>query len=84
MANYLDNLKDIVDEAHNRIQSRTIPAKRGPGRPEINPADIAKTLLLQTYTESPNRVAEGLLLLFREKLGISEHFSYNSLSAGKF
>ncbi len=54
MANYLDNLKDIVDEAHNRIQSRTIPAKRGPGRPEINPADIAKTLLLQTYTESPS------------------------------
>ena len=82
MANYLDNLKDIVDEAHNRIQSRTIPVKRGPGRPETNPADIAKTLLLQTYTESPNRVAEGLLLLFREKLGISEHFSYKTIERG--
>ena len=64
MANYLNNLRDIVDEADNRIRSRTIPEKRGPGKPETNPADIAKMLLLQTYTESPNRVAEGLLLLF--------------------
>jgi len=67
MANYLDNLRDIVDEADKRIRSRTKSEKRGPGRPETNPADIAKTLILQTYTDSPNRVAEGLLLLFREK-----------------
>ncbi len=82
MANYLENLRDIVDEADNRIRSRTIPGKRGPGRPETNPADIAKTLLLQTYTESPNRVAEGLLLLFREKLGISQHFTYKTIERG--
>ncbi len=82
MAKYLDNLRDIVDDASNRIQSRTIPTKRGPGRPETNPADIAKTLLLQTYTESPNRVAEGLLLLFREKLGISQHFTYKTIERG--
>ncbi len=82
MAKYLDNLRDIVDEASKRISSRTIPTKRGPGRPETNPADIAKTLLLQTYTESPNRVAEGLLLLFREKLGISQHFTYKTIERG--
>jgi transposase len=82
MANYLDNLRDIVNEADNRIRSRTKPEKRGPGRPETNPADIAKTLLLQTYTESPNRVAEVLLLLFREKLGISKHFSYKTIERG--
>jgi transposase len=82
MAKYLDNLRDIVDEASNRIQSKTKPVKRGPGRPETNPADIAKTLLLQTYTESPNRVAEGLLLLFREKLGISQHFTYKTIERG--
>lgn len=82
MANYLDNLRDIVDEADNRIISRTIPDKRGPGRPPIDPKDIAKTLLLQTYTESPNRVAEGLLLLFREKLGISQHFTYKTIERG--
>lgn len=82
MASYLDNLRDIVNEADNRIKSRTKPDKRGPGRPEINPADIAKTLLLQTYTESPNRVAEGLLFLFREKLGISRHFTYKTIERG--
>jgi hypothetical protein len=82
MADYLDNLRDIVNEADNRIKSRTIPEKRGPGRPETNPADIAKTLLLQTYTESPNRVAEGLLLLFREKLGIGKHFTYKTIERG--
>jgi transposase len=82
MANYLNNLRDIVDEADNRIRSRTIPEKRGPGKPETNPADIAKMLLLQTYTESPNRVAEGLLLLFQEKLGISRHFSYKTIERG--
>ncbi len=82
MANYLNNLRDIVDEAYKRIRSRTIPEKRGPGKPETNPADIAKMLLLQTYTESPNRVAEGLLLLFKEKLGISQHFSYKTIERG--
>lgn len=82
MADYLNNLRDIVDEADNRVRSRTIPEKRGPGKPETNPADIAKMLLLQTYTESPNRVAEGLLLLFKEKLGISRHFSYKTIERG--
>jgi transposase len=82
MADYLNNIRDIVNEADNRIKSRTIPDKRGPGKPEINPADIAKLLLLQTYTESPNRVAEGLLFLFQEKLGISEHFSYKTIERG--
>ncbi|PWB51732.1 MAG: hypothetical protein C3F06_09985 [Candidatus Methanoperedenaceae archaeon] len=82
MANYLDNLRGIVDEADRRIRGRTKAEKRGPGRPETNPADIAKTLILQTYTQSPNRVAEGLLLLFREKLGISEHFTYKTIERG--
>ena len=82
MADYLNNIRDIVNEADNRIRSRTIPEKRGPGKPETNPADIAKLLLLQTYTESPNRVAEGLLFLFQEKLGISQHFSYKTIERG--
>ena len=82
MANYLDNIRDLVEEADKRIKERTPPGKRGPGRPPINPADIAKTLLLQTYTESSNRVAEGFLLLFREKLNISCHFSYKTIERG--
>jgi hypothetical protein len=82
MANYLDNIRDLVDVADKRITERTPPRKRGSGRPPTDPADIAKTLLLQTYTESSNRVAEGLLLLFREKLGISHHFSYKTIERG--
>jgi transposase len=82
MANYLDNIRDLVAEAYKRIKGRTPPRKRGPGRPPTDPADIAKTLLLQTYTQSSNRVAEGLLLLFREKLDISRHFSYKTIERG--
>lgn len=82
MADYLDNVRDLVDEADRRIKARKPPAKRGPGRPPVEAADIAKVLLMQTYTGSPNRVAEGLLFLFREKLGISRHFSYKTIERG--
>ena len=82
MANYLNNIRDLVDLADKRIKERTPPRKRGPGRLPTDPADIAKTLLLQTYTESSNRVAEGFLLLFQEKLGISSHFSYKTIERG--
>jgi len=37
---------------------------------------------LQAYTESPNRIAEGFLYLFREKLGIHQHFSYKTIERG--
>jgi Transposase len=82
VAHYLNNIRDLVDEADRRIKERTPPKKRGAGRPPIDPADIAKALLLQTYTNSPNRLTEGLLLLFREKLGISRHFSYKTIERG--
>lgn len=82
MACYLDNLRDLVDEADTRIKEREPPLKRGPGRPPCNPYDIAKVLLLQTYSGLSNRVAEGLLHLFREKLGISKHFSYKTIERG--
>ena len=70
MIYYLDNIRDLVDDADERIKMRTPPRKQGPGRPPTDPADVAKVLLLQTYVSSSNRLAEGFLLLFREKLGI--------------
>ena len=82
MINYLNNIRDLVNLADKRIKERTPPRKRGPGRPPTDPADIAKTLLLQTYLESSNRVAEGFLLLFQEKLGISSSFSYKTIERG--
>jgi len=82
MANYLDNIRDLVEEANRRIKVRTPPGKRGVGRPPTDPADVAKALLLQTYADASNRAAEGLLLLFREKLGIGHHFSYKTIERG--
>jgi transposase len=79
---YLENVRDLVDEADRRIKARSPPERRGPGRPPVEAADIAKVLLMQTYMGSPNRVAEGLLLIFREKLGISRHFSYKAIERG--
>ncbi|MEA1895001.1 MAG: hypothetical protein U9N36_07355, partial [Euryarchaeota archaeon] len=35
---YLDNIRDLVDEADERIKQRTPPRKRGPGRPPTDPA----------------------------------------------
>ena len=37
---------------------------------------------MQAYADASNRLAEGLLLLFREKLGISCHFSYKTIERG--
>ena len=82
MANYLDNIRDLVEEADKRIKERTPPRKRGPGRPPTDPADVTKALLLQAYANASNRLAEGLLLLFREKLGIGHHFSYKTIERG--
>ena len=82
MVNYLNNIRDLVDEADKRIKERISPKKRGPGRPPTDPADVAKALLLQTYVDSSNRLAEGFLLLFREKLGIDRHFSYKTIERG--
>jgi len=79
---YLNNIRDLVDLANKRIKERTPPRKRGPGRPPTDPANVAKTLLLQTYLESSNRLAEGFLLLFQEKLGISSSFSYKTIERG--
>ena len=82
MVNYLNNIRDLVEEADKRIKERTPPRKRGAGRPPTAPLDVAKVLLLQTYADASNRVAEGLLLLFREKLGIDHHFSYKTIERG--
>ncbi|MEA1894838.1 MAG: hypothetical protein U9N36_06510 [Euryarchaeota archaeon] len=82
MINYLNNIRYLVNLADKRIKERTPPTKRGPGRPPTDPADIAKTLLLQTYLESSNRLAERFLLLFQEELGISSSFSYKTIERG--
>ena len=51
----------------------------GPGRPAVLPSDVVKVMLTQAYFGMPNRVAQGFLRLFGEKLGIPTRFSYKMI-----
>ncbi|MCL4329036.1 MAG: hypothetical protein M1410_05595, partial [Candidatus Thermoplasmatota archaeon] len=52
------------------------------GRPPVPASDIVKVMLMQAYFGMPNRIAEGFLRLFGEKLGISSIFSYKTIERG--
>lgn len=53
--------------------------RRGRGRPPVPAVDVAKAVLLQQYFGTANRQTEGLLLLFKEKLGLSTEFTYKTI-----
>ncbi len=82
IADTLELTRHMVDAAESRLLSRAAHRARKRGRPPTPAADIAKVLLMQTYFGVPNRVAEGLLQLFGEKLGISREFSYKTIERG--
>ena len=72
----LHTIKDMVDLACMRLAIEVKPACRG--RPPVYPGDKAKAILVQQYFGTSNRVTNGLLILFKEKLGIKE-FSYKTI-----
>ncbi len=74
----LETIRDIVNIALSRIPEK----KSGPGRPHVPYQDIVKVMLMQAYFGMPNRVAQGFLRLFGEKLGISSEFSYKTIERG--
>lgn len=78
----INMIREIVDEAASRITSRKPQEPPGPGRPPNEPADIVKVLMLQSYFGVPNRPAEGLLILFSDRLGIRTSFSYKTIERG--
>jgi transposase len=82
IADTLTITRHLVDLAEERLLSRGQRRARPRGRPPTPAADIAKVLIMQTYFGVPNRVAEGLLLLFAEKLGLSREFSYKTIERG--
>lgn len=82
IADTLELTRYLVEAAEQRLLSRAGRRARKRGRPPTPAADIAKVLVMQTYFDVPNRVAEGLLLLFGEKLGISKEFSYKTIERG--
>ena len=78
IADVLETIRDIV----NIAASRTPEKKNGVGRPPVSPQDIVKVMLMQAYFGMPNRIAQGFLRLFGEKLGISSEFSYKTIERG--
>ncbi len=72
IADILESIRDVVDIATSRIPER----KRGVGKPPIPSADIVKVMLMQAYFGMPNRIAQGFLRLFGDKLGISRSFLF--------
>jgi len=78
IAEILETIRDIVDEASSRIETK----KRGPGRPAVQHSDIVKVMLMQAYFGMPNRVAQGFMRLFGEKMGIATRFSYKTIERG--
>lgn len=71
-------IRDIVDAAWRRLEP-TLRVGNRPGLPAVPPQDLAKAILVQQYFGVSNREAEGLMLLFGEKLGLSRSFSYKSV-----
>ena len=71
-------IRDTVDEAALRLGIRGAKFD-GPGRPPYPPEDLAKAILMQQYFCVANRMAAGLVLLFREKMGIKQAFSYKTI-----
>jgi transposase len=72
-------IRDSVDEAALRLGIDEIYRKKGPGRPPNHPADLAKAVLMQQYFCVSNRIAEGLIKLFMEKLKLKDTFSYKTI-----
>lgn len=72
-------IRDAVDGASLRLDINKMLKNTGPGRPRNHPADLAKAILMQQYFSVSNRVTEGLVLLFREKLRMKNTFSYKTI-----
>ncbi|OWP57078.1 MAG: hypothetical protein B2I17_02650 [Thermoplasmatales archaeon B_DKE] len=78
IADVLETIRGVVNIASSRIPGE----RRGAGRPPVPVSDIVKVMLMQAYFGMPNRVAEGFLRLFGEKLGVSSQFSYKTIERG--
>lgn len=81
IADVLETLRDIVDLADQRLQEKAVVHKT-PGRPPAPVADVVKVQLMESYFGVSDRVSEGFLRLFREKLGISSDFCYKTIERG--
>lgn len=72
-------MREAVDWASARLGVDDLLKDRRAGRPETHPADLAKAVLLQQYFGVSNRVTEGFVKLFMEKMEIEQGFSYKTI-----
>jgi transposase len=72
--NFLLLVREVVSDATHYVYDR-----EGPGRPSKSAEDKAKAILVQQFFQCSNRVAEGLVDLFREKLRLTENLTYKDI-----
>ena len=72
-------IRDSVQQAAYNLDLPKVPDHREPGRPKHNPVDEAKVVLMAQYFGLSNRVAQGYMLLFKEKLRLTSLFSYKTI-----
>jgi len=76
MNDYIILVREIIDEIHQELgdidQGRV-------GQPPTSCFDRAKAILIQQYFECSNRVASGLMRLFREKLRLTKDLTYKDI-----
>ncbi|MDR1993658.1 MAG: hypothetical protein LBQ98_09275, partial [Nitrososphaerota archaeon] len=70
-------IRDIVEQAAANLDLPQTAIK-GPGRPKHNPTDGAKGPYGQYFGLS-NRVTQGYMILFKEKLRLTCLFSYKTI-----
>ena len=75
----LNLIREIVDQAAQKLGLNEAPQNVGPGRPRNSPDDEAKVVLMAQYFCLSNRVGQGYLLLFKEKLHLKNSFSYKTV-----
>ena len=72
--NVLDLIRELISEA-----SYYVPYDARPGKQPKDFGDKVKAILLQQYFQCSNRVAAGLVRLFRRNLGIHEELTYKDI-----
>lgn len=75
----LNLTRDIIDQAASNLNLEEAPKHAVPGRPRNSPADEAKVIMMAQYFCVSNRVAQGYMLLFKEKLHLKKLFSYKTI-----
>ncbi|MDR0461610.1 MAG: hypothetical protein LBH62_09370 [Nitrososphaerota archaeon] len=73
-------IRDIANQAAINLDLPPDQAERkGPGRPKNSPVDGAKIVMIAQYFGLSNRVAQGYMLLFKEKIGFTTVYSYKTI-----